>query len=300
MDKVSAANVSMPQVGAGRFHFGIALQSIFPGRVSHICFRALKVCSPAVFLFLLNTGSYAEERLLSVLQDEDCGKCHKLQEKTIHESGGKHSSQVGCLYCHPQHPPEGTNTAAACGLCHDGRPHYRTEDCLQCHADPHKPLSSLRDPVKPAREVCLTCHAGVGQQMSAATSRHAALFCTRCHSRHGFIPGCLDCHQPHLSPQTEGDCLRCHQAHSPLQVTPAGWVPAAFCQICHPKEGRDLADTGTSHGLINCVFCHQGQHPSTPVCQECHGLPHDQSLHSQFRKCLTDCHGDAHRLLSSR
>jgi hypothetical protein len=75
-------------------------------------------------------------------------------------------------------------------------------------------------------------------------------------------------------------------------------VPAAYCQVCHQEEGRDLAATTSLHGGVNCVYCHKGQHPSTPSCQECHGLPHGQILHSKFRRCLQDCHGDAHALLS--
>jgi hypothetical protein len=264
-----------------------------------VCFRIASVWGPALFLLLTFAGTVAAAQLPPMLQEEDCSMCHLLQLKTIQELGGKHATEVGCLDCHPQHPPEGEVTVSACSLCHEGKPHFQIEDCLQCHADPHKPLSSLRDPSKPARQECLSCHAEVGEQMQAAASRHATLYCTRCHKRHGSIPSCLDCHAPHLALQTDADCLRCHPAHRPLQVVPAGWVPAEFCQVCHVQEARNLAQTITNHGGINCVYCHQGAHPSTPSCQDCHGLPHDQPLHSRFRKCLNDCHGDAHRLISN-
>lgn len=211
----------------------------------------------------------------------------------------KHSTEIGCLDCHPQHPPKGENTTVPCVFCHTEQPHFQIGDCLHCHADPHKPLVSLRETLKPARKECLSCHAEVGQQMSAELSRHAELFCTRCHDRHGFIPGCLDCHGPHLSNQTATDCLRCHQAHRPLEIVPAGYVPVTFCHVCHKKEAEDLAETNTNHRAIKCVYCHKGQHPSIPKCMDCHGLPHSKSLQRQYRKCL-DCHGDAHRLISNK
>lgn len=233
------------------------------------------------------------------LQADDCAKCHVFQMKMVAEHGGKHATEVGCLDCHPQHPPKGKNTKVPCVLCHKGQPHFQVGDCLRCHANPHKPIESLRDPLNPEKKACLSCHAGVGQEMDAAPSRHAKLFCNRCHNHHKEIPGCLDCHEPHLPEQPAADCLRCHPAHQPLKITPIGYVPATVCRSCHKKPADDLADTRTNHGGISCLYCHKGQHPSTPDCQDCHGLPHAQSIHSQYRNCL-ECHGDAHKLISNR
>lgn len=235
----------------------------------------------------------------SVLQPEDCGKCHGFQQKMLAEAGGRHAADVGCLDCHPQHPPNGEKTVAACSDCHFEQAHDKIDGCLNCHANPHKPLVSLRDPLKPARRECLSCHAGVGEEMNASASRHAQLYCNRCHSRHTGIPACLDCHPPHLQTQSSADCLRCHPAHRPLEIEPAGYVPGIFCQACHPVQANALADTNTNHGGINCAYCHQGPHRSIPACHDCHGLPHARSIHGQYRNCL-DCHGDAHRLISNR
>ncbi|MDW7772163.1 MAG: hypothetical protein SCH71_04650 [Desulfobulbaceae bacterium] len=257
-------------------------------------------CLFIILLFPAAALSFAADQPRSLLQEEDCGKCHWFQLNTLKNQGGRHFTEVGCMGCHPQHTPEEEDTILACASCHTDEPHFLVEDCQQCHADPHKPLISLQDPFKPARKECLSCHAGVGQQMQASASRHAELFCTRCHDRHGFIPECRDCHNPHLATQENGDCLRCHPAHRPLQIVPAGWIPAAYCQACHSREGRNLASTRTLHGGVNCVHCHNGQHPSTTSCRECHGLPHDRELHRKYRRCLTDCHGDAHELLSNR
>jgi hypothetical protein len=257
-----------------------------------------KVCGTAILLLILLTPQIAAAEV-SELQEDDCGKCHAFQLRMVAQDGGRHSTEVGCLDCHPQHPPKGENSITACDLCHAGEPHFQIGDCLHCHANPHKPLVSLRDSLKPERKACLSCHVEVGQRMTAAPSRHAQLFCNRCHSRHKEIPDCLDCHEPHISGQTVEDCSKCHPAHQPLLIAPTGYVPATFCRACHKKEFNDLADTKTNHGGINCDYCHKGRHPSTPVCQDCHGLPHTQSIHSQYRNCL-ECHGDAHRLISNR
>ncbi|WP_321366736.1 hypothetical protein [uncultured Desulfuromusa sp.] len=235
----------------------------------------------------------------TMLESADCGKCHAVQLKIITQDGGKHATEVGCLDCHPQHPPVGTETKTPCISCHDGEPHFEIGNCQHCHTNPHQPMSSLRDPLKPARKECLSCHFKVGQQMEAAPSRHAKIFCNRCHSQHKEIPSCLDCHEPHSSRQRTEDCSKCHPAHQPLKIEPTGYIPATLCRPCHGFESNALAESNTSHGGINCINCHKGRHPSVPTCQDCHGLPHTQSIHSQFRDCL-ECHGDAHQLISNQ
>lgn len=267
-----------------------------------------KTVAPFVLVIVLlvfviaitDSFAFADEGSEGMLQSGDCEKCHHFQKKVIQDWGGKHATEVGCLDCHPQHPPEGENTIAECVQCHQGRPHFQISNCKDCHTDPHKPLAALQDTMKPAREECLSCHSEVGKKMSESTSRHAKLFCTRCHERHGFIPKCMQCHEPHLSSQVYQDCLHCHSAHQPLRIIPAGWIPEVYCKVCHEKESKDLASTWSNHRGVNCIYCHDGQHPFTPSCQKCHGLPHDQLLHSKFRSCLLDCHGDAHRLVSNR
>ena len=273
------------------------MKTIFPGGKQDICRCMLKGCRLTFFFFLISMVFFAVEQAQAGLQEDDCAKCHPFQLQTLAAEGGKHATEVGCLDCHPEHPPKGENTISACVLCHEGKPHFEIDDCLDCHANPHKPLASLRDTMKSMRTECLTCHAEAGQQMAAATSRHAELFCTNCHDRHGFIPSCLACHEPHLSVQTDADCFKCHRrAHGPLQVEPAASLPSSFCQPCHDKETRDLAGTTTYHGALSCVYCHKGPHPAMPRCQECHGLPHAMETHSQNGRCL-DCHGNAHRLI---
>jgi len=258
-----------------------------------------KICCSIFLLTLFIFIAPVSATEVPKLQADDCKKCHAFQLRMIAQHGGKHATEIGCLDCHPQHPPNGKNTKTPCILCHEGQAHFQVGDCLHCHTNPHKPLMSLRDSPRPEKRACLSCHAAVGEQMAIAPSLHSKLFCTRCHSRHKEIPGCLDCHDPHLQNQTGADCLHCHPAHQPLKIVPAGYIPAASCRVCHEKAARDLAETKTNHVGVNCSYCHKGLHPSMPKCQDCHGLPHAQSIHSQFRDCL-ECHGDAHNLISNK
>jgi hypothetical protein len=247
-----------------------------------------------VCLFLSVLNAAALEAQLS-----DCVKCHAGQISQLVADGSKHATEVSCLDCHPRHLPESTEMITACVVCHEGQPHYQIKDCQHCHMNSHMPMTHLRDPLKPVREECLSCHAEVGQGMIVSPSRHSELFCNRCHNYHKEIPECLECHLSHREEQSAADCYRCHKAHQPLQVVPSGYLPVSFCRVCHQEAARDLAATKTNHVGINCVSCHREEHPSTPACQDCHGVPHSQVIHSKHQNCL-ECHVDAHRLVSGR
>lgn len=231
--------------------------------------------------------------------DSGCVDCHDFQVEMVKQDGGEHAASLMCSDCHPEHAPDGENILQDCTLCHDGEPHYAVGNCRHCHLDPHRPLVSLRDPLKPARRECLSCHPGVGDVMADAPGRHAEMFCNHCHDRHGFSPECLDCHEPHKETPSRTDCQFCHPPHSPARISVGGHVPASACQACHREQAKDLARTTTRHGMVNCVYCHNGRHRSVTPCRECHGQPHSGMLHEKYGECLF-CHGDAHRLISGR
>jgi hypothetical protein len=258
-----------------------------------------KICWAIFLMSLFVLIAQLASAEVNKLQIEDCSKCHLFETKILSLHGGKHATVIGCLDCHPQHPPNNDGSKMSCTDCHERQTHYQAGNCRHCHVDPHQPLTSLRDPLKPARKECLSCHPKVGQQMKTSPSHHAKLFCNRCHNRHKEIPSCLDCHIPHREGQTMEVCSKCHPAHQPLKISPTGYIPATLCRPCHQNQANALAETNSRHGGINCTYCHKGQHPSVTSCQECHGLPHTQSIHSQFRDCL-ECHGDAHRLISNQ
>jgi len=225
-------------------------------------------------------------------------KCHSFQVRMVAADGGMHAEEVSCVDCHSGHPPGEERMSLDCVDCHDGRTHFTIGDCLNCHVDPHRPMVSLRDTPKPAKKECLSCHDKVGAEMVKFPGLHAELFCTRCHIRHKEVPGCQDCHSSHEQTQSDANCFQCHSAHSPGEVVLKGHIQASFCRTCHKQQADDLAETNTNHGGLNCTYCHKDFHPNIPECQDCHGLPHNQSLHSHFRDCL-ECHGSAHRMISN-
>jgi hypothetical protein len=247
-------------------------------------------------LLLISAATFVSAAGVSEQPSADCGECHGFRMHMIKAYGGEHGTEISCLDCHSQHEQGEKSETVACSECHEGEDHYQVKDCLHCHMNPHKPIESLRDPLKPARKECISCHADVGTEMTQAPSRHSKLYCTRCHDSHQFVPSCLDCHNPHLVQQTDYDCLHCHPAHSPLKIEPTGYTPRTFCQVCHIEEARNLANTRTNHRWLNCVYCHKGPHTSSPNCRDCHGLPHTPSTHSQERECLA-CHSDVHLLI---
>jgi hypothetical protein len=244
-------------------------------------------------VMLIAAGNQVQAGLVP-LEVTDCVKCHLDEPATIENNGGKHKTEVTCLDCHQEHPPWGENVIPQCSMCHQGQKHFTLENCLACHSNPHEPLAlHLAADVK---EPCLTCHEGPGQDFANYQSAHALQSCTFCHDVHGKIPDCSQCHEPHVADQVTADCLGCHPAHHPLQITPAQTTPRAFCVACHAEEGERMEKTTTKHQAFTCAFCHRGQHPSIPHCQECHGEPHSPLMHQKMPNCL-DCHMDPHFLV---
>ncbi|OPL17061.1 MAG: hypothetical protein AVO38_06500 [delta proteobacterium ML8_D] len=228
------------------------------------------------------------------LQNSDCIKCHKAESASIEKNGGLHKTAVGCLDCHIEHPPLGTETIPQCSMCHAGKPHYELENCLSCHSDPHQPLAlQLDDNITAA---CLTCHPEQGQELQDYPSKHTEVACTFCHTTHGEIPDCSLCHEPHTQGQTTTDCLGCHPVHKPLVIHYADETPRSYCTPCHEGVGDLMNQTETAHKTFTCAFCHKEVHGFIPQCETCHGKPHSASVHEKMPNCL-DCHLDAHNLV---
>jgi len=157
------------------------------------------------------------------------------------------------------------------------------------------PLASLKFPPESKME-CGTCHGQQVKELTENQSKHALRTCAFCHDRHGFIPDCSKCHKPHVQGQVMTDCLACHPVHHPKQIQPPEKTPVAFCAPCHGQVAANLGKTQTKHGQLLCVYCHKGQHPSVPKCQDCHGLPHGALIHKNMPLCV-NCHMDPHLLV---
>ncbi|MBU4127414.1 MAG: cytochrome C, partial [Proteobacteria bacterium] len=106
-------------------------------------------------LIIYSTGALASNQESLSLSDADCIKCHDKQPATIAASGNKHKTEVGCLDCHTEHPPEGKSAIPNCSVCHSDSPHYKLENCGSCHSDTHAPLDlNIEGEVSAP---CLTC-----------------------------------------------------------------------------------------------------------------------------------------------
>ena len=243
-------------------------------------------------VFLGGTPGWAGEKLTN----SDCIKCHPAVVKKNMENGAKHRTEVACKDCHRGHPPmvPKEKIIPKCSQCHQGKPHYKLQNCLGCHTDPHTPLNITfaGDITKP----CLTCHAAQGKELQAHPSAHTKLACTECHDVHKKIPNCLDCHDAHVEGQKMKDCLACHPAHSPLVITYGPDVPNVYCGACHGEVAKQLQANKTKHHQLACVYCHKNQHGIVPQCTTCHGTPHSKEILSKFPKCTT-CHVGAHNLV---
>ncbi len=229
------------------------------------------------------------------LENTDCAKCHDAQPQQIEANGGKHKSAVGCTDCHIGHPPKVSDNIPQCSMCHAGEPHFALANCLGCHTNPHTPLDiTLAGELKPE---CLTCHGEVGNQLSAKPSKHTELFCNFCHAdKHGAIPECSQCHEPHSAEMAAVACGSCHgNAHQPLVVTYADTTPDSSCAACHGDIAQTLKASKYKHSQVSCATCHQEKHKMIPACADCHGVPHPPEMLQNFKSCL-ECHLNPHDL----
>ena len=234
------------------------------------------------------------------LSATDCVKCHYSIAVDIDTHGESHKTEVTCLDCHEEHPPEGTNVIPECSNCHDpgDNDHFAVQGCLNCH-NPHHPLLldfTAADNVAP---VCATCHEDKLEEMAAKPSAHSEQDCNNCHLQHGLADGksmtCLDCHEGHSEEMVIADCLQCHAPHSPADVTYPDDVAASLCAACHEDVATLLAGSGTAHAEMGCAECHSEKHKTIPQCTDCHDQPHGEYILGKFPECLT-CHRDPHEL----
>lgn len=167
-----------------------------------------------------------------------CEQCHLDQEDwpQIAESAGHkvHALRAGleCLSCHLP-------------SLHAVEP--KTEDCLKCHPQArsnmgsmdgfhctncHNFMASEEAELKPTRELCLECHAGM--QLKGETFPEGAPMsfdCATCHKPHTqpflHFNDCLGCHvqvaedAAHFEAKALTRCVDCHRPHSWRAQEPA-------------------------------------------------------------------------------
>ena len=247
-------------------------------------------------LILYSSGVLAANQEGFSLSDSDCIKCHEKQPATIAASGEKHKTEVGCLDCHTEHPPDGKNAIPECSVCHSDSPHYTLENCGSCHSDTHAPMD-----LKIEGEVsapCLTCHEKQGLEVKEKPSAHTDLACNECHTKHRYIPECMECHEKHTEDMNFEACLSCHPVHMPLVVAYDQETPSHYCAACHGEAYTLLNNNTTKHKDLSCVYCHRDVHKMVPSCISCkipHGEPHPAKMLKKYPVC-GQCHGIAHDL----
>ncbi|NOQ51010.1 MAG: hypothetical protein GQ578_02160 [Desulfuromonadaceae bacterium] len=225
-----------------------------------------------------------------------CGACHAEEVENLRTQGGAHAEAIHCSECHQRHPPAAEGVIPACADCHDpgDSPHFKFDNCAACH-NPHAPLE-IDLSVSPVKPVCLSCHTAPVRQMERHPSAHAEMDCNECHQQHGDFQECLECHSGHSTEMNYADCLRCHSPHAPdrLQFSSSG-VKSELCGSCHHDQFAQLVDNRSLHAELECIFCHKRTHKAILTCDNCHGQPHDSSMHQQFEDC-SKCHKGPHNL----
>lgn len=224
-----------------------------------------------------------------------CAQCHPREFNNLKQDGGKH--RFGCQDCHEvfhAYNPLRKNYAELmpkCASCHE-QPHgAKVVECLNCHTNPHTPLKLKASDY--LGTMCQECHPGPPGELKSFPSAHSKVGCQSCHhDRHGYIPQCFECHDPHYPQQPVTDCTQCHPVHKPLQITFSKSDNPATCASCHDEVYNKWKNTKAKHGKVSCTTCHLA-HGQIPNCRDCHQPPHDKKMLEMFPDCLT-CHFDPH------
>jgi len=232
-----------------------------------------------------------------------CFNCHPGPPKAVKEFPSKHTD-VACTDCHTSHGfiPNCTDCHSADG----GEPFHMNgnqanKTCLDCHNNPHTPTNFNYAEDTP-KEMCADCHfneshARVYDELKKGNSKHFTdNTCASCHTVHGQIPSCFDCHdqEGHRQGLVDADCLRCHSnPHDPMNLVFAQDEPKKNCAGCHGEVYDTLMKSNTRHTQQTCTKCHP-RHGEIPKCQKCHGVPHGDAMMKQFGSNCGSCHGIAH------
>lgn len=229
--------------------------------------------------------------LLTVTQ---CGQCHTNVFNKLQKDGAGH--RIYCQDCHEQfhsYSPVKNNwneIMPKCSQCHIEPHGPKFPNCLTCHSNPHTPLNVQLNATLSAE--CGNCHTGPSGELMANPSKHTTVACTDCHhTKHGTIPSCMECHQPHVPDQPLEACKSCHPVHKPLQISYSAGTEDT-CGSCHTAVYKTWTASPSKHSGVACADCHE-QHGQIPQCTKCHEQPHDPKMLEKFPRCL-DCHIDAH------
>ena len=242
---------------------------------------------------------------------KECMQCHPDIARLLRDAGAGHT-RVACRECHLQvhvYIPGKTryeDILPKCSRCHQHPHGEELLDCSGCHQEAHAPLYIPAGSV--LAQWCYVCHQELDKDIKIFVTQHTELYCTGCHhTKHGHVPGCLECHQSHegtlpaeggiTADETPlGQCLTCHPPHKALKVVYPDDTPDTVCAYCHRKADEMLDKNKTKHTTLKCTQCHPKKHPAIKRCKECHGVPHPEAMIKNFNTC-GQCHGVAHSVI---
>ena len=248
-----------------------------------------------------------------------CFDCHKNIGNAVVKAKFKHHPvEKGCLNCHNAHSSAKAshllkdNLVALCATCHPtDRPNFLKQhvnypvaksNCSSCH-DAHGSnragilFDNVHAPV--ANKTCTQCHEASTSPGALKTKKAGFELCRGCHSTmmndifnknriHWPLVdrvGCLNCHEPHASPQkkllvgeTKTLCGKCHMDTLATQEK----LAEREKQENAAAKGRVIKGALTHNPVQegNCEACHAShasdsafllKEPSiTKLCESCH------------------------------
>ena len=231
------------------------------------------------------------------LRPDECGRCHPYFYDLIKTKGGKH--RIDCQQCHVKfhiYRPgkvQYEDILPECDGCHEQVHGADLSQCSACHSEVHAPLNLPAD--RALEQGCHICHPELDKEIKTYVTQHTRLYCISCHhTRHRYVPECLECHQPHKKGMTQAECLTCHPPHKALQVVYPEDIPQEACAGCHGHAYDMLNQSTRKHRAVSCAKCHP-KHRAITRCRECHPEAHSVALLQKFPVCGR-CHGVAHSL----
>ncbi len=222
-----------------------------------------------------------------------CDACHEYQDPAKHSFTMKRPGRQLCDFCHIDktgtegkvvHQPVAKGECTSCHNPHGSETRRLLTKptlnalCLSCHTEALKGAHSH----KPAAENCTSCHevhTGSHEKLLKSASRD---LCLSCHEGVGeTIAKAAHGHKP-----VEGECLQCHKPHASDEIRMLAKSPQELCVSCHEVVGKTMAAATHPHSAAtdarSCLNCHAP-----------HGSEHaKQLLKSPVDTCMT-CHQKA-------
>ena len=220
-----------------------------------------------------------------------CDACHTLTDEANHTFTLQRAKTETCTFCHQidthgdavLHKPVVEGQCLSCHNPHGGNTNKFTrgnstrELCATCHKDPASNKSHIHGPVAAGacdschkghsspnakllvaqgRDLCLTCHAEMKNQMAAVKFKHKAV---------------------------EGDCANCHDPHASDFTMQIRKAPLELCTSCHDKQKQAAMNAKFKHSIVTkdnaCLNCHTAhggdlaklmRNEPIKVCMKCH------------------------------